>query len=440
MWQLKLTKDTAPFVLVALAGIQVAACPTRAVPPKPDAKQAHAQQGEQREYLPVLLQKTLLENELENLRSLQDFLRLFEGVREAGGVSALEKVEQEMLQARIRVVQLKTDYQDALDQFKLKFDLTPERLRKLEKSAIHPLTGHLNRVESIFTEHDKVVAELTKNADRQEPSKPRALVRQSLTGAGLFKDTRFGQQVAVQWGKWEKLKGKDLEERLGKHQIERRRLLEQRATFEAKDIPIPEADVKSLEEAELQIDLGNLERRLQAYESQPWKEEKDKERRQVQHRTLFGQVAFNTVVERAISDRIVQSRKTWPALAPVRIEGEDVLKCEMDEAEQIVGARFKKPDGAVAAKTKVRKVRALAETYRLQQRLFELSLLRIRTILDNLVAPPVPDKQADDTRLTQQLLNAQRSFSKVKAQLCNSWVNYQIARLDLYRYLKLTPP
>src|SRR5262245_49530465 len=221
MWRIELTKDTVSCGIVAVAGILIAAGISRADPPPTEPKQTQAQQ---REYLPVLLQRTLLENERESVRSLEDFFKLFEILREGGRVSDLQvaKVEQVLLQGRIRVVQRETDYRDALDQFKLRFDLTPERLQKIEESALLPLTRHLQRFEAIFTEHDTVRAELGKNADPEKASKLRALLRQFLTKSALVKDTRFSKQFDAQWGEWEKLK--DVEGPLRKYATERRQL------------------------------------------------------------------------------------------------------------------------------------------------------------------------------------------------------------------------
>jgi hypothetical protein len=435
MRRFELTKDAVLLVIIALTGILLATGPTCGGSPKTQAKQA---QAEQREYLPVLLQKALLENERENIRSLANLLSLLEALREPGAFSPfqVDQVEQELLQGRIRVLQREADYRDALDQFQLQLDVAPERLQKLEESAMLPLTRHLQRFEAIFSEHDAARARLSKSVDPEKASKLRALLRESLTSSALVQGSPFTKQFAELWGDWEKLK--DLEELLRKYETERRQLRDRRVEFQIKNKPFPKADVERLEKVDVQIDLGNLERSLRTYEGQPWKKLIEKDLRQRKHLELFNHVesAFDMVLQRAVSHRMSQSSQSWPELAPVRLEGVDVLTCDLEKAEQVVASFFKKPDLKVAGKKIIRKVRALAETYRIQPRLFEISFLQMQMTLDSFTG----HFRVVDTTVAQQVLNTRRSFTEVKGQILSNWINYQIVRLDLYRDLGLSPP
>lgn len=426
------------FVIVACGTLAVG--PTRADPPKPEAKPARAAQPD---YLPLLLQKAAFQNEREYADTLTRSHQIFEALRESGAVSSLhaDQVEQELLQTRVRVVQREVDLRDAIDQFKRRFDLTAEGLRKAEEVALDPLAGHLRRFDDVFRDYDAARTELSKGAPPQDAAKLRPLVRRVLTGSALVKETRLGKQLAAQLDEWEK--GKDLDGALRKYRDERARLLDRRTELRAQEKPIPPADAQRLEEVALQIDLADLERSLRAYEEQFGNGNNggNVQRRHAAFREVAA--AAGGVLHWAVPDRLAQLRRSWPAPAPVRLTGVDVLACDADKAEQVVESLSKNPDGAVAGKARVRKVRALAETYRLQQRLFEISHLRARVEMDTLVASSelVPVQlPAGAAELTRQLLGAQRTLGEVKGQLVGTWIGYQTARFDLYRDLGLTPP
>lgn len=431
----------APWPVVALACTMMATPRARAGPAKPETPQA-----QQRSYLPALLQKALLENERAHGRSLESSLQLFKTLGEAGMLSRqqVDQVEQDLLQAQIRVLRRETDHRDAVDSFKVRFDAPADALQKIEEAALLPLTRQFQRFEDIYKDRDAVRDELVRNDDPAKAPALRALLRRLLTGSALVKGTAFGPHIAAHWAKWEKTPHKDLQEGLRSYRDRRDTLLASRAALEAKGgaEASPPGTLRELETIELHINLVDLERILRTYESQPWKAEKNRPER---HRALLAELqgAFGRVLERAVAERTAQDRQTWPQLAPVRLEGVDLLSCDLPKAERIVTSLFKNPDAALAGRIKMRQVRTLAETYRHQQGLFELAQTRVRGTLDALMSPPDPGGRAPAPSagsLTQQLLDAQRSFADLKSQLISTWIDYQILRLDLYRDLALTPP
>ena len=107
-------------------------------------------------------------------------------------------------------------------------------------------------------------------------------------------------------------------------------------------------------------------------------------------------------------------------------------------------------DAVVATvRQQVRQLRLLAENYKIQQRLVELAYFQVEQSLETFRQPSTPSGQAggppggggagNAAALTNQLLGAQRSLNQAQNQLYQIWVNFQIARMQLYRDLELMP-
>ncbi len=89
----------------------------------------------------------------------------------------------------------------------------------------------------------------------------------------------------------------------------------------------------------------------------------------------------------------------------------------------------------------VRQLRQLAEQYKIQQRNLQLAFYQVDNALEVLRAPPAAGETRDAATaaaaLTQQLLQAQRSLPQAQNGLYQTWVNYQVTRMNLYRDLEL---
>jgi hypothetical protein len=348
--------------------------------------------------------------------------------------------ERELLRSRVRTLRLETEYRDALDQFNLRFDAAAERLNEIEERSILPLTRHLRRFDEIGEEYKSAVADLERSAEPEKAAETRTLFRRCLTGCVLVKGTKFGEQFVAQWAEWEKLA--DLTGTLRNLEVERRELLTNLNVAEARGEAPQQATVRRLDEIRLRIDIGRLERSLRAHEGRPWEEEKDEARRlarrQVHLQELRG--ACQVLLTAALQDSLARHAKSWPDLAPVRLQGVDLLACDLERAERLVAATSEKREAAASRKKWARKVRELAEAYRIQRRLFEISFLQVRDALGLLATPPQPTSPHETVALSGRLRESVLSLEKSKRELLTSWVEYQMARLDLYRELELTPP
>jgi hypothetical protein len=106
----------------------------------------------------------------------------------------------------------------------------------------------------------------------------------------------------------------------------------------------------------------------------------------------------------------------------------------------------------------VRRIRTLAESYSIQQQLFQLALVRRGQLKEAprssaaLLPDTVPEGRGwegpvgSGPPLTsfsfapEAMLKAEASFAETKRQLLQTWIDYQIVRLDLFNDLGLQPP
>lgn len=99
-------------------------------------------------------------------------------------------------------------------------------------------------------------------------------------------------------------------------------------------------------------------------------------------------------------------------------------------------------------RSELRRLRFLAENYKIQQRAVELAYYQVENALNTLQAPPrvLPAGQqggggdsGSQAALTQQLLNAVRSLVRAQNQLYSVYQTYLVTRMQLYRDLELMP-
>jgi len=411
-------------LLLALPAAEAAA--VGAPDPKGETRQSAAQL---RAYLPVLLRHALFDLERERVNSLRRIRQLYQGYEESGDVSAaqISEMEKELLQVRIRRLRAEAAYEDALEQFKLRFDLPVERLRKMDEEALLPLVRHVRRFEEATTDLHVAISELKKIGDAVQPPKSREHIRRVFTASALVKDTRFRTEAVRRWADWERLSAADLRDRLSKTREEQRKLLASRDDLELRNQKVPEALLTQLADARREIDLARVEESLRVLEGPLQKGGRERFSRPVID-------CASQLLMEAYTERFALAHSAWPALPPVRLKGVDLLTADKEQAERIATATLKGP-AAVAARAKVRQLRTLASIHGHQQRLFEICFLRVESILDDLSRA----KASPEAAIGRQL-SALRSLHKAKAQLFTNWVDYQVARLDFYSDLQQTPP
>jgi hypothetical protein len=94
-------------------------------------------------------------------------------------------------------------------------------------------------------------------------------------------------------------------------------------------------------------------------------------------------------------------------------------------------------------RTDLRNLQVLARNYRVQQKAVELAYMQVESSLETFQSPPAPGQGGDNAAaaaaLTQQLLNAYARLPNEQNRLVTIWLNYQIARQQLFLDLELMP-
>jgi hypothetical protein len=254
-----------PFLAASLALCAVGADPNQA---KSEAEQDLSRL---RAYLPVLLQKEQWENDrayADVLRNTLDRYRVFL----EGGIllpEQVSQVEHALLRALIRGRQRETAYRDALDHFSVRFRASAEELKALD-AAVLPLTRQFRQYEDIYRERENADDEMARHSDTKKVAELWPVLHRLL--AGSAKDKKDRESILVRWAGWEKLPDQPpiqnaLNDRLHKLFEKRRKLLDLKSEYDVKNQPLPDADVRRLDDVEIDIDVGTVERMLRGFEA-----------------------------------------------------------------------------------------------------------------------------------------------------------------------------
>jgi hypothetical protein len=419
-----------------------------------DEPQARFERTKQvRKYLSVLLQKFEMSSDTEYVNNLQNLSNVCKTLIEGGIVSPLEvnELQGELLRARIRDQKQQSAYQDALDRFKLEFNLPMNELFNVkqvaEEAAARQLGHQINVLMGISSDFAKLRHDLSTQLAGKKLPEPRMFLHAvtTTTNSPLFKDSPFGKHFSLQWRKWEQQK--DVKKALREYQVERRRLLDLEADFAMKNQTLPPKDRERLKEIEFQLDLGNLEIALREFDKQPWKVHKDERVRTLALQAKGRQVyrAIAPLFSHARNELLDLLKANWPELPPVPIQKTDMLKCAWEDAQKILKTLLPKKNELAECQTMVRRLRTLADIYPSQKELLVVSSSQVDMLLETLT-PPTPvtpgnfGNPTSNTLPLASLLRALRSQNRADKQLCKTWFQYQMTRLDLVQTLKLPVP
>jgi outer membrane protein TolC len=291
-------------------------------------------------YLSTLLQAAQMRVDEYSIEKLEGYLKLAKAMEEGGDVSKLQvdQFEQQLLSRRTTLLNDQLQYLQALDQFKLQLGLPTDLPLQLDDGPFRPLNQQFQRYEDLFNEFLEASNQPLRFASPQMVSSVRRELLRILTSSTFVRGTRFRTEIEARWGAWEKLSADALQKRLSSYRAERRRLLELQTDLESKGQNLGAADEQRLRELSFEIDLGELESVLREYESQPWKNVLDAElqRRQQQGRYRYVVNSFILVLAEARNERIEQLRGRWPDLAKLCVNGVDLLKADLGDAEAAV--------------------------------------------------------------------------------------------------------
>lgn len=294
-------------------------------------------------YLPLLLQQAIINNQRRNVVALERLLRLYEAFREGGQQSPLQvsQVEVQLLTSRGALINGSggnspgiRQYLDTLDNFKLQLGLPVTVPLELDDGPLRPIREQLGRFDELFAQAGALARDAAVH-DRAAVAGFRKRWLALFTDSALVRGTAFAKEVGDRWAAWapDKLTEDQVRARLAKLREERRTLLGERVDRELKKQPEPPAEVARLARLESDIDLGEFELRVRAYEAQPWAKKDARERDRAQD-TAFS-AAFNgfyQIVLEAQKERLAKLRREWPQLLPLPVDGADALEASLDDA------------------------------------------------------------------------------------------------------------
>ncbi len=291
-------------------------------------------------YLSTLLQAAQMRVDEYNIQKLEYYLDLARAIQEGGDISQLQvdQFEQQVLTRRTTLLMDQQQYLNSLDTFKLQLGLPTDLRIELDDGPFRPLNQQFQRYEDLFNQYVAASNEPLRFGAPEQVATLRRELRRMFTSSALVKGTRFRTTIEAEWGAWEKLSDADLRKRLAAYGEERRQLLGKQTDLETQGKALSPADQQRLETVGFEIDLGTFEAQLRAYEAQPWKAlttpQLQKRRQQAEFRYVVN--TFVNVLSQARSERVVELRSKWPDLARLCVNGVDLLKGDLGDAEAAV--------------------------------------------------------------------------------------------------------
>ncbi len=389
-------------------------------------------------YLTTLLQAAQIRVDIYNIEKLEGFLRLARGLQEGGDISQLQtdQFEQQVLTRRSSLLGDQLQYLLALDQFKLQLGLPTNLPLEQDDSDFRPVNQQLQRYEDLFNAFkDASDAPLVFGTQEMVP-RVRAELKKAFTTSTLVQGTRFQSEILPSWSAWEKLSADELGKQMSRYGTERRKLLDKKTDLEKQEQTLSPTDQQRLDQLEAAIVLGTFESQLREYERQPWKKltNPDTQRRQQQSQFRYILNSFILVLTEARNERIVQIRSTWPELRRVCVNGMDLMKGDLDDAQAEVAKM------ALANRLDLMNVRGQVVDAWRQLAVFANALLAPFTVQYSLASstPAGLNQPFDFTAAgTQQQLIINTQLPLVRKEQRNAYraslINYQRARRILNR-------
>jgi hypothetical protein len=380
-------------------------------------------------YLSTLLQAEQRQLDIYSLEKLEANLKLGKAMAEGGDISELqvEQFEQQVLTRRSNLLSDQLQYLQSLDSFKLQLGLPTALPIELDDTPFRPLNQQFQRYEDVFNQYI-TASEEPNRFTNIDAGAVRGEFRQIFTRSPLVQGTRFSKQIETRWSGWEKLTADGLQKRLEQFGEERRRLLARRDDLLAKGEALPAAEQQRLDELNFEIDLGNFEKQLRQYETLPWKNATNPAARQ-QLELRYVIALFVDVLIEARNERLEQLRETWPNLARLCVNGVDLLKANLDEAQTTV------VQTALTNRLDLMNIRAqLVDAWR-QVAIFANALLgtfNVQYHMDTSTPAGLAQPLAFDAHRTRQQLIFNTQLPLVRIQERNSYraclINFQRAR------------
>ncbi|MGL6095678.1 MAG: TolC family protein [Fimbriiglobus sp.] len=291
-------------------------------------------------YLPTILRAATLENERKNVATLEQFFRLFQNLKEGGGVTELQvvRVQQNLIRSRTTVLNSTRTYLDNIDNFKLQLGVPATLPVELDDTPLRPIRRQLTRFEQVYAQ----LQDVEKAAGAFDPAEPPAAYRERwaklLTETSLARGTRFAQQYKTSAGGLQSVPADELTNRAKDLLAARRKRLDDRAERELRGKPDTPQQAAELDAMDAALDRILFEQALRQYEAKAWLKS-PKTRQGIEQAIAFRAAleAGMLVAVQPRNDRLAALRAEWPPLPPVTVNGSDVLALPLDDAYTTIG-------------------------------------------------------------------------------------------------------
>lgn len=286
-------------------------------------------------YLPSVLRGATLANERKNVAALEQFLLLFENLKEGGGVNELQvnRVEQNLLRSRSTVLISTRLYLDNLDAFKLQLGVPATMPIELDDAPLRPIRTQLGRFEDVYDQ----LRDVEVVGGQFTPGEPGTALRprwmKLFTESPLVRGTSFARDYPTLAGDLRRELDVTLARQFTALSETRRKLYDVRTDRQAKNLPEPPELIGELAAIEAAVDRIGFEQQLRRYEMQSWlrlPKERQAAEQAGQFRAVFEAGALVAIQPR--DQRLTRIRSTWPQLPALTVDGQDLLRVPLDEA------------------------------------------------------------------------------------------------------------
>jgi len=292
-------------------------------------------------YFPTALRAALLANEQKNVTSVEQFLKLFENMKEGGLVPELQvvRVEQRLLTSRALVFRRQQEYLDSVDGFKLQLGVPANLPLELDDGPLRPVRKQLQRFETIFDQLQELEKEASRFDAKEAPASYRDRWTKLLTESPLVKDTAFAATYAETAAALRKKSDEELQKAIFDLQENRRKLLDAKADRQSKKQPESAETIAALEKLEADVDRLRFEQALRRYESRPWVKSPNDKQLGEQAAVFRATLDVGMLVAlQARTQRLNAVRAEWPNLLAVTVDDVDLVAASLDDAYMKVAA------------------------------------------------------------------------------------------------------
>lgn len=325
-------------------------------------------------YLPTVQRRLGIELQNRNVDELEELLQFYREFAKGGGLSPLQvdQVEQQLLDARTALLAQEVQYLDSIEQFKIQIGLPTDLPLELNDDVLSEVRLQLFRFQKLELDARKIVEAFTKFEKRDaDQLSLRQQMLKLIETAPLTAGTEFAKRFPSRLNQWRVMNSGVVEQSrtalgtaslmgqlpsmtaggavstlaniatqpLLQQQMVRDKLIDEKEDLIDAEKPVPQELDDRILFARREYEIGAMDELLTIYRSKPWMEEANERLRQAAQDAIFRQIEarFSLVIDEARAERQAAYSLLWPALPPATLHGKDLLRLNLDEAQDLVG-------------------------------------------------------------------------------------------------------